>query len=196
LAKQIASLDVICKGRLFLGIGAGWNAEEMENHGTHLNTRWQVTRERILAMKQIWTKNEAEFHGRFVNFDPVWSWPKPVQSGGPPILLGSASPRAIDRTMDFCDGWYPPGYLSNFEYYKSGIVRLYEWAASSGRRLEDVHISTQLGEVDNPDRAKRLLEAGFRHVLFSIFPSPPDRTLALLDRYAKFADSLRKESGS
>jgi probable F420-dependent oxidoreductase len=195
LAKQVASLDVICKGRLFLGIGAGWNAEEMENHGTRLKTRWQVTRERILAMKQIWSNAEAEFHGRFVNFDPVWSWPKPVQSGGPPVLLGSASPTAVDRAMDFCDGWYPPGFLSDFEYYKSGVTRLHEWAARTGRRLDEVHLSTQLGEVEKPERARRLLEAGFRHVLFSIFPAPADKTLSLLDRYAEFAQTLRREFG-
>lgn len=196
LAKQIASLDVICGGRLFLAVGAGWNAEEMENHGTRLKTRWPVARERILAMKRIWSDAEAEFHGRFVNFDPIWSWPKPVQPGGPPVLLGSASPKSIDRVIDFCDGWYPTGFSSDMEAYRSGITRLREWASSTERRLEDVHLSAQLGIVDSADHTRRLLEVGFRHVLFSILPSPADKTLSLLDRYAKLAETLRREFGS
>ncbi len=196
LAKQIASLDVICRGRLFLAIGAGWNAEEMENHGTRLKTRSLVTRERVLAMKRIWSNAEAEFHGRFVNFDPIWSWPKPVQPGGPPVLLGSGSPKAIERVMDFCDGWYPPGFLSDLEFYRSGITTLRAWASRAERRLENVHLSTQLGVVENADRARRLLEVGFTHLLFSIFPAPADKTLSLLDRYAELAETLRREFGS
>ena len=196
LAKQIASLDVICRGRLFLAIGAGWNAEEMENHGTRLKTRSLVTRERVLAMKRIWSNAEAEFHGRFVDFDPIWSWPKPVQPGGPPVLLGSGSPKAIERVMDFCDGWYPPGFLSDLEFYRSGITTLRAWASRAERRLENVHLSTQLGVVENADRARRLLEVGFTHLLFSIFPAPADKTLSLLDRYAELAETLRREFGS
>src|ERR1044071_5754440 len=78
-AKEIASLDMLSNGRFIFGIGAGWNAEEMENHGTNYKTRFSLLRERVLAMKEIWTKEEAEFHGRFVNFDPIWSYPKPAQ---------------------------------------------------------------------------------------------------------------------
>jgi probable F420-dependent oxidoreductase len=196
LAKQVGSLDVICRGRLFLAIGAGWNAEEMENHGTRLKTRWLVTRERVLAMKRIWSDAEAEFHGRFVNFDPIWSGPKPVQRGGPPVLLGSASPKSIERVMDFCDGWYPTGILSDLEFYRSGISTLRVWASRAGRRLEDVHLTAQLGVVENADRARQLLEVGFTHLLFSIFPAPADKTLSLLDRYAGLAETLRKEFGS
>jgi probable F420-dependent oxidoreductase len=195
LAKQIASLDVICRGRLFLAIGAGWNAEEMENHGTRFKTRWLVARERILAMKRIWSNAEAEFHGRFVNFDPMWSGPKPLQAGGPPVLLGSASPKSIERAMDFCDGWYPPGF-SDLEFHRSGITTIRAWAARAERRLEDVHLSAQLGVVENTDRARRLLDVGFTHLLFSIFPAPDDKTLALLDRYAELAGTLRSEFGS
>ncbi len=196
LAKQVSTLDVICRGRLFLAIGAGWNAEEMENHGTRLKTRWLVTRERVLAMKRIWSDAEAQFHGRFVNFDPIWSGPKPVQPGGPPVLLGSASPKSIERVMDFCDGWYPTGFLSDLEFYRSGITTLRTWASRVQRRLEDVHLTAQLGVVENADRARRLLEVGFTHLLFSIFPAPADKTLSLLDRYAELAETLRKEFGS
>jgi probable F420-dependent oxidoreductase len=196
LAKQIASLDVICRGRLFLAIGAGWNAEEMENHGTRFKTRWLVTRERVLAMKRIWNNAEAEFHGGFVNFGPIWSGPKPLQPGGPPVLLGSASPKSIERVMDFCDGWYPPGFLSDLEFYRSGITTLRAWASRAERHLEDLHLSTQLGVVENADRARRLLDVGFTHLLFSIFPAPADKTLSLLDRYGELAETLRREFGS
>jgi probable F420-dependent oxidoreductase len=196
LAKQVASLDVISRGRFFLGIGAGWNAEEMENHGSRLKTRWPITRERILAMKRIWSSAEAEFHGRFVNFEPIWSWPKPVQTGGPPVLLGSASPRSIERLMDFCDGWYAPDLVSDPSYYASGIASLREWASRGARQLNEVHLSIQLGVVENAERAKRLLDVGFRHLLFSIMPAPADKTLSLLDRYAQLAVTLRKEFGS
>lgn len=195
LAKQIASLDVICQGRFFLGVGAGWNAEEMENHGSRLKLRWPITRERVLAMKQIWSNTEAEFHGRFVNFDRIWSWPKPKQAGGPPVLLGSASPRSVQRVMDFCDGWYAPDFVSDLAFYSRGITTLREWASGSGRRLTDIHLSIQLGVVENADRPKRLLDAGFAHLLFSIMPAPPDKTLALLDRYAELAERLRRQFG-
>ena len=195
LAKQTASLDAICKGRFFLGIGAGWNAEEMGNHGSRLSLRWPITRERVLAVKQIWNNPEAEFHGRFVDFDCIWSWPKPVQAGGPPVLLGSASPKSVERLMEFCDGWYAPDLVSDTAYYARGISRLREWASHTGRRLADVHLSIQLGVVENAERAQRLLDAGFRHLLFSIMPGPADKTLPRLDRYAQLAEGLRREFG-
>ncbi|MEE3328394.1 MAG: TIGR03619 family F420-dependent LLM class oxidoreductase, partial [Myxococcota bacterium] len=89
LAKEIASLDVISEGRVILGVGAGWNREEMENHGARFDKRWAIVREKVLAMQAIWTQDEPEFHGEFVDFEPLWSWPKPVQPGGPKILVGA-----------------------------------------------------------------------------------------------------------
>jgi alkanesulfonate monooxygenase SsuD/methylene tetrahydromethanopterin reductase-like flavin-dependent oxidoreductase (luciferase family) len=146
-------------------------------------------------MKRIWSDAEAEFHGRFVNFDPVWSWPKPVQTGGPPVLLGSASPKSIERLMDFCDGWYAPDLVSDPAYYARGIATLREWASRNGRQLDGAQLSIQLGVVENAERAKRLLDAGFTHLLFSILPAPPDKTLSALDRYAELAEALRREFG-
>jgi probable F420-dependent oxidoreductase len=195
LAKQTASLDVICNGRFFLGIGAGWNAEEMENHGSRLNLRWPITRERVLAMKQIWNSSEAEFHGRFVDFDRIWSWPKPIQAGGPPVLLGSASPKSVERLMQYCDGWYAPDLVSDTGYYARGIGTMREWASRTGRQLADLHLSIQLGVVENSERAKRLIDVGFRHLLFSIMPGPADKTLSRLDLYAELAEGLRREFG-
>ncbi len=88
LAKEVASLDRLSDGRFISGIGGGWNAEEMGDHGTRVRSRWRLLRERILAMKEIWTKDEPEFHGEFVNFDKMWSYPKPVQQPHPPIIMG------------------------------------------------------------------------------------------------------------
>ena len=93
LAKEVASLDMISGGRVIFGIGAGWNVEEMANHGAQFKRRWKIVKEKILAMRQIWTKEAAEFHGEFVNFDPIWSFPKPVQAGGPPVCSARNRPR-------------------------------------------------------------------------------------------------------
>ncbi len=90
-AKRVASLDALSKGRLLFGIGAGWNAEEMEDHGVPFGDRWKVTRERVLAMREIWSEDEPEYHGKFVDFPPMWSWPKPAQAGGPPVIMGAWS---------------------------------------------------------------------------------------------------------
>ncbi len=95
LAKEVASLDLLSNGRFLFGVGAGWNAEEMENHGTNPKTRRTLMKERIEAMKAIWTQDEAQYHGRFVNFDPIWSYPKPVQKPHPPILMGGQGSKAM-----------------------------------------------------------------------------------------------------
>jgi probable F420-dependent oxidoreductase len=113
-AKDVASLDLVSEGRMIFGIGVGWNREEMENHGTDPRTRGKLANERIRAMIEIWTKDEAEFHGRYVDFDPIGAWPKPVQKPYPPIYVGGGS-RAFDRIAQFGDAWLanglPPGKL-------------------------------------------------------------------------------------
>src|SRR6266478_2011425 len=100
-AKEVASLDMLSGGRFIFGIGAGWNAEEMENHGTEFKSRFKRMREQVLAMKEIWTKDEAQFHGQHVNFDPIWAWPKPAQKPHPPVLLGGESGHTLQRVVDF-----------------------------------------------------------------------------------------------
>src|SRR5882724_13056436 len=132
LAKTIASLDLLSNGRFLFGIGAGWNAEEMEHHGTVFKTRFRLLREKVLAMREIWTKEAAEFHGEFVNFDPIWSYPKPVQPGGPPVLMGSQSKKVFERVADYCDGWMP----INFPKYdwQAAIKSLREQEKAKGRK--------------------------------------------------------------
>ena len=107
LAKRVASLDSLSGGRFLFGVGAGWNAEELENHGVRFEDRWRVLRENILAMKAMWTQKDAEFHGKFVNFDPVWVEPKPARKPHPPVFIGASSTWAIKRVAEYGEGWYP-----------------------------------------------------------------------------------------
>src|ERR687897_3027265 len=106
-AKEVASLDRISNGRFLFGVGAGWNLEEMRNHGTDPRTRFSLMRERIEAMKEIWTEDEASYHGKHVAFERIWSWPKPVQKPHPPVLVGGNAERVLDRVTAFGDEWMP-----------------------------------------------------------------------------------------
>ncbi|HEY2176039.1 MAG TPA: LLM class F420-dependent oxidoreductase [Mycobacteriales bacterium] len=106
-AKEVASVDVLSGGRVEFGVGAGWNREEMANHGTDPRTRMALLDERMRAMKAIWTEDEASFHGKYVDFDRIWSWPKPAQRPYPPVLVGGAGPTVEDRVLAFGDAWFP-----------------------------------------------------------------------------------------
>jgi probable F420-dependent oxidoreductase len=106
-AKEVASVDALSGGRVELGVGAGWNREEMANHGTDPRTRMALMAERVEAMRAIWTQAEASYHGRFVDFDRIWSWPKPAQRPHPPILVGGYGPTVFDRVLAFGDAWFP-----------------------------------------------------------------------------------------
>ena len=106
-AKQVASLDHISNGRFLFGIGAGWNREEMADHGTEFSSRFKLMRERVEAMKAIWTQDEAEYHGEMVDFGPMWCWPKPIQKPHPPVLLGGSGPNVLKRVVAYADGWMP-----------------------------------------------------------------------------------------
>jgi len=107
LAKQVATLDLLSGGRFLFGVGAGWNREELRNHGIDPARRWAVLAERVRAMKRIWSEDEAEFHGEFVDFDPLWQWPKPAQRPHPPVIVGGEGPRVLERVLAFGDAWGP-----------------------------------------------------------------------------------------
>lgn len=184
MAKEIASLDRVSNGRVILGIGAGWNAEEMENHGIDYNTRWKVTREKILAMREIWTRDEAEFHGEFVDFDPVWSNPKPVQPGGPPVLMGATSKWSYDRIAEYCDGWLPIAGLDG------EVQQVKDAWANRGRREEDLFLA-MFGVPPDDAFIESKLEAGFNHMVFGLPPEGEDTVLPLLDQYAALAEKMR-----
>ncbi len=181
-AKSVASLDFLSNGRFELGLGGGWNAEEMEHHGTDFKTRFKRLEEQVAAMKAIWTKDVAEYHGRFVHFDPIWAWPKPAQKPHPPILLGGESGYTLQRVVDVCDGWYPRG--RNPEKVLAGMTDLKARAAKAGRDMKTISISTFATPPD-PKVLDQFAAAGVTRSILLLPPEPRDKALPLLDQWAK-----------
>jgi len=186
-AKEVASLDMLSDGRFIFGIGGGWNAEEMENHGTNFKKRWRVLSERVLAMKEIWTKEEAEFHGEFVNFDKIWSHPKPVQKPHPPILMGGYGPTTFDRVIRFCDGWLPLGYRMNVTDLVQRVTALRRQAEETGRDSKSISI-TVFGASPEPATIQELAKAGVERAVFMLPAAPRDKVLPLVDRYTSLME--------
>ena len=181
LAKQIASLDVLSNGRFLFGIGGGWNAEEMENHGTPFGRRWKVLRERIEAMQRIWTEDAPEYHGEFVDFDPIWCWPKPVQQPHPPILLGSNSARAPQRVVRYCDGWMPhalpPAQMA------TALDSLRRCAQEADRDPDSFSVSV-FWPPPKPDALQEYASLGIERAILPVPAGNRDDTLRRLDRLA------------
>jgi probable F420-dependent oxidoreductase len=193
LAKTVACLDKVSNGRFLFGIGAGWNAEEMADHGVALKDRWKVTRERVLAMQEIWTKDVAEFHGQFVNFDPLWCWPKPVQAGGPPVLMGAMSKWAAKRVVEYCDGWFP---VDGAYDLARGIEAIRGEAARVGRSMKELDLSVitayaLAGVSGTEQRIRELIQLGFNRILFIFEPGAPDAQWPVLERYAALIRNFR-----
>ena len=184
-AKEVASLDALSGGRFIFGIGGGWNAEEMENHGTNFKKRWRVLRERVLAMKEIWTKEEAEFHGEFVNFDKIWSYPKPVQKPHPPILMGGDGATTFNRVIEFSNGWLPLGYRKIDITQK--IRDLRRQAEAAGRDPKSISI-TVFGANPQPATLEELAKAGVERAVFMLPPTQRDTVLPLIDKYASLIE--------
>jgi probable F420-dependent oxidoreductase len=181
-AKNVASLDALSAGRFLFGIGGGWNVEEMENHGTQYKTRFRKLREQVLAMKQIWTKDAAQFHGEFVSFDPIWSWPKPLTKPHPPVLLGGESSYTLQRVVDWCEGWFPRGRAGAAPIL-AGLAELRTRAAKAGRDMKTIS-TTVFAVKPDPATIAALAEAGVTRVLFRLPSEGRDRVLPLLDQYA------------
>jgi probable F420-dependent oxidoreductase len=180
-AKEVASLDQLSGGRFLFGIGGGWNAEEMANHSTEFKKRWRVLRERVLAMKEIWTQEEAEFHGEFVNFDKLWSHPKPAQKPHPPILMGGDGPTTFDRVIEFCNGWIPIG--TRAFSLPDKIATLRQRAEAAGRDPQHISVSI-FGATPDRGTVDELEKAAVERVIFGL-PSADKKTLLpLLDKYA------------
>lgn len=187
LAKEIASLDQISNGRVLLGIGAGWNAREMENHGTPFETRWKVLRERIMAMKTIWREDEPEFHGETVNFDPMWSYPKPVQAGGPPIWIGANSKWVPDRVADYADGWMPIAGRAG-----GGDIELLKAACAKRERdFSEITLGLFMAPMDESAVNQRVAE-GYSEMIFGVAAEDRDSVLTQLDKIARFANTIRR----
>jgi len=182
LAKEVASVDLASNGRMIFGIGGGWNAEEMENHGSAFRSRWKLLRERIEAMKALWTQEAAAYHGEFVNFDPVWCWPKPVQKPHPPILIGTHGPRAFQRVVRYCDGWLPN--CARGGDLPAQIAELRRYAEEHGRDPRTISITAFAAPSD-----RRVLDqyaaAGVERAVFFLPPEASDKVLPVLDQHAK-----------
>ncbi len=187
LAKEIASLDLLSGGRFLFGVGGGWNEEEMEDHGTDPKRRFKVMRERIEAMKEIWTKDEAEYHGEFVDFPPLWSWPKPVQQPHPPVYVGGNGDHTLKRVVQYGDAWMPiPGRGADIG---GKIKQLNEMAAAAGRGPIPVTI---YGSPPREEILGHYEEAGADRVIFWLPSAGAEEALPLLDSYAKTIDSMAK----
>ncbi len=189
-AKQVASLDRISNGRFIFGIGAGWNKEEMANHGTPPNKRWKVLTERVQAMKVLWTQDESSYHGEFVNFDRIWSYPKPLTTPHPPILMGSLSSRlGRQRVVDLCDGWIP--VETAIADMPAAIADLHDRARAAGRAPESIPISFFLVHAPGMGRLERYRALGAIRTVVRAPSAGREEVLPFLDKYAEIAHRLR-----
>ena len=162
LAKQIAALDHYSGGRFLFGIGAGWNREETTMMGGDFDHRWTQTREAVLAMKELWTKDEAEFHGRYFDFPPVYCYPKPAQKPHPPVILGGHAPNVLQRIIRWGDGWLPN--RANPPMVEDSRRQLDAMAAERGRDPASISITVS-GQAPDRDVIQSFLDAGADRVL-------------------------------
>ena len=181
LAKSVATLDWLSGGRVLFGIGGGWNREEMEHHGTPFAKRWRVLRERVLAMKALWTQEEASFHGEFVNFERAISFPKPVQRPHPPILFGGATAQGRARVVEYCAGWIPIDVL--LDDLPTAIADLRHKAEVAGRGLDTLSVSVFAFQPPKADAVARLRDMGIERVTM-VAPRRLADALPFLDRMA------------
>jgi len=180
-AKSVASLDRLSNGRFVFGIGGGWNVEEMENHGARYDTRFKLLQERVLAMKALWTQEEAEFHGEMVKFDPVWSYPKPLQKPHPPVILGGETDYTLRRVVDFCDGWFP---RANARFTgRMAKERLRAMADRAGRDMSSLSITVFRAPADR-NVLDEYAEAGIQAALLEVPDASRDEILRGLDEQA------------
>ena len=183
-AKEVASIDHLSGGRLLFGVGAGWNREEMRNHGTDPRTRMALMRERVEAMKAIWTQEEASYAGEYVSFERIWSHPKPAQRPHPPVLIGGHGPTVLDRVLAFGDGWLP-----NYGGDEHFFARLSELQARAERPIE-AHI---LGMPADPRELERVRDAGARRALHWLPAGSRSTVEAALERWEAAIAQLNGE---
>src|SRR5271166_1336077 len=179
-AKLVASIDQVSAGRFLFGIGIGWNAEEMEDHGTVFATRAKLVRERVEAMKAIWTKTKAEYHGELVNFPEMMAWPKPVQQPHPPVIVGGAYPQAARRAVRYGDGWIP---LTGRGDIFASMAKFREMLKEAGRDEASCPI-TLFGCADDADTLQRYRDLGVVRACVSLPAAKADTVLPILDKWA------------
>jgi len=176
-AKAVASVDQVSNGRFLFGIGPGWNRDEMENHGVVFNTRNDVMAEKIAAMREIWTQTKPEFHGKYVDFDPMMTWPKPVRT--PPVLVGGGVPFGARRALAYGDGWLPNATRPTYRLLDR-MDEFREMEKAAGRTIP----ITAYGVEHDPESWRAYEDAGIERVVLSLPSEPADAILPMLDRWA------------
>jgi probable F420-dependent oxidoreductase len=182
-AKLVASIDNVSGGRFLFGIGNGWNRDEMENHGTDFTQRHKLARERVEAMKAIWTQSKPEYHGEFVNFDPMMTWPKPVQKPHPPVIVGGAFPYSARRAIRYGDGWIPQASRGAYAEIADMIPEFRKMATEAGRDASKIEITVWFPKKD-PDLMKRYQDLGVSRVVFNLESEKADTILPVIDGWA------------
>jgi len=175
-AKEVASLDHVSNGRFIFGIGGGWNREEMEDHGTNFSTRWKLLRERVEAVKAVWSEDVAEYHGDMVNFGPMRASPKPVQKPHPPIILGGSGPKILERVVCYADGWMP-----NRGQVVERIPELQEMANAAGR----APIPVTCYPKASAEEIEQLAKAGVDRLIWYVPPDGRDPALKKLEELGR-----------
>ncbi|HEX3332056.1 MAG TPA: LLM class F420-dependent oxidoreductase [Gaiellales bacterium] len=176
LAKQVATIDHISGGRFLFGVGAGWLVEELRNHAVDPATRWALMEEQLLAMKAIWTADEAEFHGKFLDFDPIWCWPKPIQKPYPPLLVGGDSPRSLRLAALHGDAWAP--VVDELGEFDRGLREWRRLRAEAGLEPGDV---TVFGFDLDGERLARFAELGVTRIVLQVPVDDADALRRRLD---------------
>jgi probable F420-dependent oxidoreductase len=183
-AKLVASIDQVSCGRFLFGIGNGWNQDEMENHGTVFKSRHKLARERVEAMKEIWTKSKPEYHGEFVKFDPMMAWPKPVQKPHPPVIVGGAFPYSARRAIRYGDGWIPHASRNTYAEIADMLPEFRKMAAEAKRDPRSIEI-TVWGPKQDADLMKRYEELGVSRIVFNLESEKADTILPVIDGWAE-----------
>lgn len=178
-AKSVASLDRMSGGRFLFGIGGGWNVEEMQQHGTQYNERFAKMKEQVLAMKMLWSEEEAEFHGQHVNFEATWQHPKPLQTP-PPVILGGETDYTLRRVVDYCEGWLPRA-RHGFDAAEN-IARLKNIADEAGRDMSTLSVSV-FGAPANQAILDSYCTAGIDRAILPLPSANRDKVLSILDSY-------------
>jgi probable F420-dependent oxidoreductase len=180
LAKSVASLDQLSGGRFLFGIGGGWNREELEHHGVSWERRFRIMRERVEAMQAIWTQEEASYSGEFVNFEKIWSWPKPMRKPHPPLIVGGYGAHTLKRVVRYGDEWMPT-VSQGTTGFAERIQELQRLAADAGRG--PIPVGLYRAPTDTAD-LRQLQDIGISRVVFLVPPGQPDTVLPELDRLA------------
>jgi probable F420-dependent oxidoreductase len=189
-AKLVASLDQASRGRFLFGVGSGWNAEEMADHGTPFRSRHKIARERVEAMKVIWTEDQAEYHGEFVGFDAMMAWPKPVQKPHPPVIVGGAFPYGARRAIRYGDGWVPHASRPEYGDVSDFLPQFHRMVSEAGRSPASLPI-TMFRVVEELDKLRRYRDIGIARVVITVPSAGRAEVIPILDRWAEKIRELR-----